>query len=197
MVVAFSSLQGGGRCNACSSLRSFKYWLRLATTSARLWPSTYAPFLRLIGRKPRCLSQRMAVRSEMDRGSSGGRFTVWWKLHCTTVMVFIFQLVEQCHGDLSCEGPWQVVIIPPSYQVGMSVCTITSSIGIYLDAHLVTSKVGVEWRTVLFLFRCYVLVEICYFKYTRASHDGQNMFSSSASITAAEKVMISVKTCFS
>ena len=66
----------------------------------------------------------------------------------------------------------------------------------YLDAHLVTSKVGVEWRTVLFLFRCYMLVEICYFKYTRASHDGQNMFSSSASITAAEKVMIASKHVF-
>ena len=73
-------------------------------------------------------------------------------------------LPVQCDGDLSCEQPWQSVIVPPSHQVGIhwdtSACTITSSIGIYLDTHLVTSRVGAEWRTVPFLFRCYVLGEI-------------------------------------
>ena len=45
--------------------------------------------------------------------------TVWWKRHCTCVVVLIFLLVEQGDGDLSCEGPWQVVIIPPFHQVGI------------------------------------------------------------------------------
>ena len=84
--------------------------------------------------------------------------TVWWKWHCTCVVVLIFLLVEQGDGDLSCEGPWQVVIIPPFHEVGihwdMSACTITSSTGINPDAHLVTSRVGVEWRTIPFLFGC-------------------------------------------
>ena len=73
------------------------------------------------------------------------------------MVVLIFQLVEQCDGELSCEGPWQVVIVPPLYQVGihrdMSACTITSSIGIYLDTHLVTSRVGVEWTILVQMLR--------------------------------------------
>ena len=84
--------------------------------------------------------------------------TVWWKWHCTTVVVLIFLLVEEGDGDLSCEGPWQVVIVPSFHEVGihwdMSVWTTTSSTGINPDAHLVTSRVGVEWRNVPFLFGC-------------------------------------------
>ena len=36
----------------------------------------------------------------------------------TCVVVLIFQLVEQCDGDLSCEGPWWVLIIPPFHEAG-------------------------------------------------------------------------------
>ena len=51
----------------------------------------------------------------------------------------------------------------------ISACSITIPIGINPDIHLVTTRVGVEWRTVPSLFRCYVLVELGHFEYTWTS----------------------------
>ena len=91
---------------------------------------------------------------------------LWWFSSASWLSSVMVTFPVKGHGRLS-------TFLPRIRYIGihrdMNACTITSSIGIYLDTHLVTSRVGVEWRTVPFLFRCYVLVEICHFKYTRAT----------------------------
>jgi len=99
--------------------------------------------------------------------------TILQKWGCTWVVISIRQLVEQGDGDLSCEGPWQVVIIPSFHEVGkhwdVSVFTITIPISINPDTHLVASWLSIKWRTVPFLFCGFVLVELGNTEYTSAS----------------------------
>ena len=87
--------------------------------------------------------------------------------------VFICQLVEQFDGDLSCERPWQVVIIPSFHEVSvqwdMSACTFIIPIGIDSKTYLVTFRAGVEWRTAPLLFEGFVLVVLWHFECTWTS----------------------------
>ena len=107
--------------------------------------------------------------------------TVLQKWGCMWVVIPICQLVEQGDGDLSCEGPWQVVIVLSFHEVGkhwdMSACTLTTSIGINSDTHLVASWLSIKWRTVPFLFCGFVLVELGNTEYTSASFTCHDCFT--------------------
>ena len=63
-------------------------------------------------------------------------------------MLSILQLIEQADFDGSFEGPMQMVVIVSSHQIDkhrhMSAFTVTKSISIHTEVHLVPSKVRVH-----------------------------------------------------